>query len=67
MYEEFEKWLSQPDVAREWKGTHAEHLRRIWEAATLVEREACARIAERYEPDEKLSYVTYASRDIRNR
>jgi len=27
--------------------------------------EECAKIAEGYEPDEKLSYITYASRDIR--
>jgi len=35
--------------------------------ATLAEREACALIAEKYEPDEKQDYITYASRDIRNR
>lgn len=40
--EGFEKWLSQPCVAREWEGTNAEHLRRVWVAATLFEREACA-------------------------
>ena len=31
------------------------------------EREACAKVAERYEPDEKTSYVTYASSAIRAR
>ena len=31
------------------------------------EREACAKIAERFEPDEKTSYVTYASTAIRAR
>ena len=36
-------------------------------AAVLAEREACARIAERYEPDEKLAHVTYASMEIRAR
>jgi hypothetical protein len=35
--------------------------------AALAEREECAKIAEKYEPDEKPDYVTYASRDIRSR
>jgi len=35
--------------------------------AALAEREACARVAEAYEPDEKLPEVRYASRDIRAR
>ena len=29
--------------------------------------EECAKIAEKYEPDEKLDYVAYASREIRLR
>jgi hypothetical protein len=35
--------------------------------ATASEREACAKVAERFEPDEKTSYVTYASTAIRAR
>ena len=35
--------------------------------AVLLEREACAKVAERFEPDEKTSYVTYASTAIRAR
>ena len=35
--------------------------------ARVAEREACAKIAEFYEPDEKTDYVNYTSRDIRNR
>ena len=31
------------------------------------ECEACAKVAERFEPDEKTSYVTYASTAIRAR
>ena len=31
------------------------------------EREACAKVAEKFEPDEKLDYVTYASTAIRAR
>ena len=33
MIDAFEKWHSQPEVKREWEGTHAEHLRRVWVAA----------------------------------
>ena len=33
----------------------------------LAEREACAKVAEQFEPDEKTSYVTYASTAIRAR
>ena len=29
--------------------------------------EECAKIAELYEPDEKLDYISYASREIRRR
>ena len=37
------------------------------DVAIKLEREACAKIAERFEPDEKTSYVTYASTAIRAR
>jgi hypothetical protein len=39
----------------------------VEEQATAKEREACAKVAERFEPDEKTSYVTYASTAIRAR
>jgi hypothetical protein len=35
--------------------------------AILIEREDCAKIAEKYEPDEKQDYITYASREIRSK
>ena len=35
--------------------------------AMALEREECAKVAERFEPDEKTSYVTYASTAIRAR
>lgn len=35
--------------------------------AALEEREECAKVAERFEPDEKTSYVNYASTAIRAR
>lgn len=41
-------------------------LRQCDKEARLSEREKCAKIAERYEPDEKLDRVAYASRDIRS-
>jgi len=40
---------------------------KLLEGALKLEREECAKIAEKYEPDEKLDYVTYASREIRLR
>jgi hypothetical protein len=39
-----------------------------WGKATAeAEREACAKVAEQFEPDEKTSYVMYASKAIRAR
>ena len=40
---------------------------KVLEDTLRLEREECAKIAEKYEPDEKLDYVTYASREIRLR
>jgi len=57
----------QDDMAKEWsKAVEAEYKAQI-EEAVLAEREACAKVAERFEPDEKTSYVTYASTAIRAR
>ena len=39
----------------------------VAQETAAAEREACAKIVERYEPDEKLDYVDYASNDIRSR
>ena len=36
-------------------------------ACVEAEREACAKVAEQFEPDEKTSYVMYASKAIRAR
>jgi len=47
-----------------------EELRQIKAFANLVaaaEREECAKVAEQFEPDEKTSYVMYASKAIRAR
>lgn len=37
------------------------------ELVAAAEREECAKVAERFEPDEKTSYVAYASTAIRKR
>jgi hypothetical protein len=37
------------------------------DTAMALEREACAKVAEQFEPDEKTSYVMYASKAIRAR
>ena len=42
-------------------------LKAFAELVRADEREACAKVAERFEPDEKTSYVTYASTAIRAR
>ena len=41
--------------------------KRFAELVRADEREECAKVAERFEPDEKTSYVTYASTAIRAR
>ena len=42
-------------------------LEQFAELVRADEREACAKVAERFEPDEKTSYVNYASTAIRAR
>ena len=65
-------------MAREASNTPIDHhatpdlfgVSQIERFAALVaaaEREACAKVAEKFEPDEKLDYVTYASTAIRAR
>jgi len=46
---------------------HITDLERFAKLVAEKEREACAKVAERFEPDEKTSYVTYASTAIRAR
>jgi hypothetical protein len=46
---------------------HITDLERFAKLVAAKEREACAKVAERFEPDEKTSYVTYASTAIRAR
>jgi hypothetical protein len=36
------------------------------DAALAAERERCAKIAERYEPDQREPYVNYPSQEIRD-
>jgi len=42
-------------------------LERFANLVAAAEREACAKVAEQFEPDEKTSYVMYASKAIRAR
>ena len=42
-------------------------LRQCAMEAALDEREECAKVAEKFEPDERLDDVSYASREIRRR
>lgn len=72
--QEIEAWLcfnSNPsqDQILELKHTLQNHLSIPIEPPVMPKItdviEECAKIAETYEPDEKLDYVTYASRDIR--
>ena len=48
-------------------GIYSEALVAFAKLVAEAEREACAKVAERFEPDEKTSYVTYASTAIRAR
>jgi len=48
-------------------GIYIESLVAFAKMVAEAEREACAKVAERFEPDEKTSYVTYASTAIRAR
>ena len=52
--------LNHPDV-------RADHLERFAELVRQDEREACAKIALKYEPTERQPYVTYAADEIRAR
>jgi hypothetical protein len=61
-------WICQHAVESEdMGGLVAQALKQLIVEATLREREACAKIAESFEPDEKLDGVSYASREIRSR
>ena len=46
---------------------YTDDLKRCAALVADAEREACAKVAERFEPDEKTSYVAYASTAIRKR
>jgi len=46
---------------------YGDSLKAFAKLVAAKEREACAKVAEQFEPDEKTSYVTYASTVIRAR
>ena len=49
------------------RGYTVEQMLAWGKACAEAEREACAKVAEQFEPDEKTSYVMYASKAIRMR
>ena len=55
------------DDERIFEFSQYKYLERFVNLVAAKEREACAKVAERFEPDEKTSYVTYASTAIRAR
>jgi hypothetical protein len=59
------EWIKElcPVIA-DWQ---AEMIAEAAVAAVAAEREECAKVAEQFEPDEKTSYVYYASQAIRAR
>lgn len=46
---------------------YGDRIKKLLAEERADEREACAKVAERFEPLEKTSYVTYASQAIRAR
>ena len=60
------KVIAETDNFTTWT-VSTPHLVELVKRAVEAEREACAKVAERFEPDEKTSYVTYASTAIRAR
>jgi len=54
-------------TGEEIPGYTVEQMMAWGKACVEAEREACAKVAEQFEPDEKTSYVMYASKAIRAR
>ena len=70
--EAFKAWWftegSQPPYTHHDCEEHTMRMCQIaWANGAFVEREACAKVAEQFEPDEKTNYVTYVSAVIRAR
>jgi len=63
--------MTRDETIKETITAHDRMLKRLWciayEEGQKDEREACAKLAERFEPDEKCIYVEYASAAIRAR
>ena len=60
------KVIAESDNFTTWT-VSTPHLVELVKRVVEAEREACAKVAERFEPDEKTRYVTYASTAIRAR
>jgi len=65
MNEADEELARQAWTENDWDG-HVD-IPKLIQLVRADEREACAKVAEQFEPDEKTSYVTYASTAIRAR
>lgn len=61
----FQEWFNSEPHRAKYSNDHPAYLaaQEAWDAA----HEACAKVAECFEPTEKLDYVSYASRAIRAR
>jgi len=62
-------YYSMSNVFYTWNtdGVSLEMMKRLEEIIRKDEREACARIALKYEPIERQPYITYAADEIRAR
>jgi hypothetical protein len=65
MNERDREFARQAWTENDWDG-HVD-IPKLIQLVRADEREECAKVAERFEPDEKTSYVTYASTAIRAR
>jgi len=67
--------MTKDDIDKLWHQTMNEAVKngedftryRFSDLVAAAEREECAKVAEQFEPDEKTSYVMYASKAIRAR
>jgi len=67
MTQEIIEMAVQAGMAKEIAEVNIDIVEAFAKLVAEKEREACAKLAEQFEPDEKTSYVTYASTAIRAR
>ena len=67
--------MTKDDIDKLWHQAMSDSIKngedftrhRFAKLVAAAEREECAKVAEQFEPDEKTSYVMYASKAIRAR